>query len=242
MVTILSLLQIGFMIWMLVDAARTRPPVFWYLIAFVPFGPLVYFLAFKSDAYVLWLKGLVSPERPPSLADLRDELRRSPSYQNRLRLANALYDAGHFEDAARSFEIIVETRGDDPDALYGLGRCRLSLGEPAAAIEPLSRLVAKNRTYRDYAACLDLAEAYAKAGDDDDALDLLHGLVRQSPRATHRVALAQQQMAMSKIEEAQKTLRDAIDDDRTTPDRIKHRDRDAVREAERLLREISPKR
>jgi hypothetical protein len=242
LVTIISLLQVGFMIWMLVDAARTRPPVYWYLIAFVPFGPLVYFLAFKSDEPLAWLKRLVNPARPPSLADLRDELRRSPSYQNRLRLANALYDAGHFDDAAKSFEIIVETRGDDPDALYGLGRCRLSLGEPAAAIEPLSRLIAQNRTYRDYAACLDLAEAYAKAGDEDDALDLLHGLVRQSPRATHRVALAQQQIAMSLIEEAQKTLREAIAEERGAPDHIQRRERDAVKEAERLLREISPRR
>jgi hypothetical protein len=241
--TILYVVQAAFTIWMLVDAVRRRPLLYWYVILFLPFGPLVYFFAFKIRDYDLgWLKRAVRTERAPSIEELRAELRRSPSFANRMRLANALHDAGQYADAARSFEIVLESRGDEPDALYGLACCRMELGEPEAAIEPLSKLIARNRAYRDYAACLELAEAFSKCGRDDDAIDLLEGLVRQSPRPRHSVALADCLVAASRIEEAQQVLRDALADHEGSPPAIKKRDREAAREATALLQAISSKR
>jgi hypothetical protein len=238
---ILYLLQAAFTIWMLVDAIQRRPPYYWYIVVFVPFGPFVYFFAFKLREYDIgWLRNLfVSPERQPSVEELLDRLRRTPSYANRIAYANALYDAGRYADAVKSFEIIIQTRGDDPAALYGLGRCFIELGEAERAIEPLSKLVGKNRAYRDYAACLDLADAYAKAGHDDDALDLLEGLVRASPRVQHHLALAHLLVDAGRIEEAQKALRQGIEEYESSPPGIKKRDRSEAREAEAYLKSIS---
>jgi hypothetical protein len=239
--TLLFLLQAAFTIWMLVDAIQRRPEVYWYVIVFFPFGPLVYFFAVKIHDYDLsWLRGRSSREPRLSLKELRDRLRRSPSFANRLRLADALRDAGEYAEAARSYEIIIESRGDEPDALYGLGRCRIELGEPEAAVEPLSKLCAKNRAYRDYAACLDLAEAFAKAGRDDDAVDLLEGVLRSSPRPQHAVALARLLVAAGRIEEAQNVLRQALDEHEGSPDFVKRRDRAGARAAADLLKSISP--
>jgi hypothetical protein len=239
--TILYLLQAAFTIWMLVDAVRRRPILYWYVIIFLPFGPLVYFFAFKIHDYDLgWLRRIVSPAPPPpSVAELRERLRRSPSVANRLLLASALHDAGEYAEAAESFGIVLEGRADDPDALYGLGRCRMELGEPEAAVELLSKLVAKSRTYRDYAACLELAEALTKAGRDDEAIDLLEGVVRSSPRPQHSVALARHLIAAARIERAQEVLREAIADHERSPAALRRRHRDAAREAVTLLKSIS---
>jgi hypothetical protein len=234
------LVQAAFTIWMLVDAIERRPPYYWYIIVFMPFGPLVYFFAIKIHDYDLgWIRRSLRPERKPSIEELLDRLRRSPSFANRMAYALALYEAGRWAEAAKSFEIILETRGDEPDALYGLAHCRLELGELEAAIAPLSKLVAKNRAYRDYAACLDLAEAYARAGHDEDALDLLEGLVRTSPRVQHGLALARRLVQAGRVEEAQAALRRGLDDYEGSPPFVQKRDRDAAKEAEAYLKSIS---
>jgi hypothetical protein len=241
--TILYLLQAAFTIWMLVDAVKRRPIVYWYVIIFLPFGPFVYFFAFKiHDREFDWLRNLFrGAPRAPSLADLRERAKESPSVENRMRLANALHDAGEYAEAAEVFEAILGSRGDEPDALYGLGRCRMELGEPEAAVELLTRLVEKNRAYRDYAACLELAEALTRAGHDDEAIDLLQGLLRSSPRPRHAVALARRLVVMARIEEAQRILREALADHERNHAANQRRDRDDAREAAELLKSISPK-
>jgi hypothetical protein len=239
--TILYLLQAAFTIWMLVDAVRRRPLLYWYVIIFLPFGPFVYFFAFKIHDYELaWLHRLFRPSPPaPSLAELRELVRQSPSVANKMRLGGALHDAGEYAEAAAIFDEVLAGRADDPDALYGLGRCRIELGEPEAAVELLSKLVAKNRAYRDYAACLELAEALATSGHDAEAIDLLEGVVRSSPRPQHAVPLAKHLVEASRIERAQEVLRAAIADHQSSPPNIQRRDRAAARDAAALLKSIS---
>jgi len=237
---ILYLLQAAFTIWMLVDAIERRPPYYWYIIVFLPFGPFVYFFAIKIHDFDLgWLRRTIKPERKASIEELLDRLRRSPSFNNRMAYAVALYEAGRWAEAAKSFEIILETRGDEPDALYGLAHCRIELGDLEDALEPLSKVVAKNRGYRDFAACLDLAELHQKLGHDDDALDLLEGLVKTSPRVHHSLALARHLVGAGRVEEAQTALREGISDYESSPPFVRKRDRDAAREATVYLQSIS---
>jgi hypothetical protein len=239
--TILYLLQAAFTIWMLVDAVKRRPILYWYVIIFLPFGPFVYFFAFKIHDYELaWLRGLFRPSPPPlSLGELRELVRQSPSVANKMRLAGALHDAGDYAEAAGIFEEVLASRADELDALYGLGRCKMELGEPEAAVQLLEKLVEKNRAYRDYAGCLELAEALHTAGRDGEAIDLLEGVLRSSPRPQHAVALAKHLVEASRIERAQEVLRAAIADHQGSPPAIQRRDRDAAREAAALLKSIS---
>lgn len=241
--TILYLLQSVFTIWMLVDAVKRRPIIYWYVIIFLPFGPFVYFFAFKiHDREFDWLRNLfrVAP-RGPSLTDLRERAKESPSVENRMRLGNALHDAGHYAEAAEVFEGILGTHADEADALYGLGRCKMELGEPQAAVELLTRLVERNRAYRDYTACLELAEALTRTGDDDEAIELLQGLLRASPRPRHAVALARRLVVVGRIEEAQQILRESLADHERSHAANQRRDRQDAGEAAELLKSISPK-
>jgi hypothetical protein len=241
--TVLYYLQAAFTIWMLVDAVRRRPDYYWYIVVFVPFGPLVYFFTFKIHDYDLrWLRRLLGADRPPPIETLRERLRQTPSFANRMRLANALHDAAEYAEAATTFEEILTTHADEPAALLGLGRCRIELGEPEAAIAPLAHLVTIDRGYRDFAACLDLAEAYSKNGRDDDAIELLEDVLRGSARVEIHLALGRHLIAAGRIERAQEVLQKAIDEHRSAPAFARKRDQSQVREAAALLKSISPKR
>ena len=137
-------LQMIFTVWMLVDAVRRKSERYWYLVLFFPFGPLVYFFAVKIDDYDLgFLKELVRPSRGPSIDSLREAFRASPSFANRVRLASGLHDASAFAEAAEEFAAALADRPDDPDALYGLGLCKLELADYEDAVGPLSRLVGR---------------------------------------------------------------------------------------------------
>src|SRR5262249_41670113 len=121
---------------MLVDCAKRGGQFYWYLVLFAPFGPLVYFLVVQIHDYDLrWLKRLLSFERPPSVEALRYRAKQTPSFANRMALAGALFDGREFQEAAELFAECLKTHKDDHDALYGLGRSRLELGDPEAAIE-----------------------------------------------------------------------------------------------------------
>jgi hypothetical protein len=106
-------------------------------------------------------------------------------------------------------------------------------------VELLTRLVEKNRAYRDYAACLELAEALTRTGQDDEAIELLQGLLRSSPRPAHAEALAKRLLAVARVEDAQRVLRESLADHERNHAANQRRDRDAAREAAELLRSIS---
>lgn len=238
---ILYYLQTAFMIWMLVDAIRRRADFYWYIILFVPFGAWIYFFVVKIHDWDLrWLKRLLSFERPPSIDALRYAVRETPSFANKMKLATALHDAGEFAEAAEIFEAALRTHKDEPEALHGLGRCRLELGEPEAAIEALSRLVDGNRGYRDYAGCIDLAEAYGKAGRDDEAIELLEGVVKARPRLQHHVLLAHRLAEIGNVVRARESLERALEEHHHAPAFVKRRDRPYEKQAAELLKSISP--
>jgi hypothetical protein len=238
---ILYYLQTAFMVWMLVDAFQRRAQYYWYIVLFVPFGAWVYFFLVKIHDFDLrWLKQLLNFDRPPSVDKLRYETRETPSYANKMRLATALHDAGEFAEAAEIFEAALATHKDEPEALHGLGRCRLELGEPEAAIEVLSRLCDKARAYRDYAGCLDLAEALAKAGRDEESVEVLEGVVKSSPRMQHHVALAHRLAELGNVERARESIEKALEEHEHAPAFVKRRDKAFARQAAELLKSISP--
>ena len=151
--------------------------------------------------------------------------------------ALALYEAGRWAEAAKSFEIILETRGDEPDALYGLAHCRLEQGDLEGAIAPLSswsRRTAPTATTPPASSWPTSTPAPART-----TTRLLQNLVRDEPARPHSLALARRLVAMGRVDEAQEALRRALDDHDGSPPFVKKRDRDAAREAESYLKSIS---
>src|SRR5450755_768023 len=238
---IFSLLLIAFRIWMLVDAIRRRPPFYWYLIIFfVPLGDFIYFAMFKlgGGGQRLPLSAEV-PVRAPSLSELELRAKETPSELNKLAFADALATEQRPAEAVERYRDVLRQASDSKEALHGLARALLSLGRPLESVEELSHLMELDPAFRDYSAALDYAEALWQAGQHDDAIGLLTGLVGVSKRINHRMALAHYLKEQGDSATARSELDQALRDFATQPDFVQRRDRRWADRARKLLAELN---
>lgn len=84
------------------------------------------------------------------LAQLRAVVRKHGEDQAlRLDEARVLLQLGRLEEATQSFEAILKTTPDQPEALYALGLLKMQDGDDAAALDYLSRLAASGNRSMD---------------------------------------------------------------------------------------------
>jgi hypothetical protein len=84
------------------------------------------------------------------------------------------------------------------------------LDQPNEGIEKYEALMALDPRFRNYAAALEYAEALHRAGRDADATGLLEGLVDETGRLNHRLALAHYCEASGQTARARSVLSDAL--------------------------------
>jgi len=175
--------------WMFFDAVKRRAPGRWFwIIPFVPGGAIAYLFAVKlRSPEVGMVKTRIREALRPSttVADAQRDFDMTPSLLNRVRLGQALYDAEQYADALTRFGQALDERPRDKDALYGVALCRLELGDPGGAVEPLEKLIDAGKRYRDYAPWEHLAQALWESEQPDECLALLERLVVTSPRPRH---------------------------------------------------------
>ena len=188
---LIAYLVIGaFQIWMLVDAIRRRSSFIWKLLIFlIPLAAIVYFFVFKLPE--------LTGRRPstlvasgPTLEELSELARRTPSELNKLAYADRLAALSRFPEAIGRYRDVLRLNGESKEALHGLARALLNLGRPREAVEELAALMELQPEFRDYTAALDYAEALWQAGQQEDTIGLLTGLVSVTKRINHRLALA----------------------------------------------------
>jgi hypothetical protein len=243
MARLLAIVWFAFKAWMFYDAVRRKAEDRWYwMIPFVPGGAIYYFFAVKlRDPGVAMMKQrmLEGLKRPPSVEELEQQFERTPSIANRVMLGQGLHDAGRFDEALGHFEQVLEERAGDKDALYGVGLCKLELKDAAGAVPPLTELVEDHRTYRDYAAWPELAEALWYSDKKEECHELLSDLVRMAPRLKHYVHQAHYLRKGGRLDEAKKVLKNAMAEEKHQPRHIQRINRPWMREAGELLREMA---
>lgn len=186
---ILSTLSWAFSFWMVADSFRRRASFWWVLvILFVkpPFGALAYLIYVKlSERSGRAFPGAGRPSTvvPPSAVN--DD----PSAVT-LDIADRLEEQRRFGEAAMIYRRALETHPGDPRALHGLARCQIELEQLDEAVETYEALMAIDPRYRDYTAALEYAEALQRVGRGTDATGLLEGMVLETGRLNHRLALA----------------------------------------------------
>ena len=224
-------------VWMMVDALRRKAGGQWYAIILLPFGEWFYFFSVKiHDPSMARVKRLFrKKDRPPTLRELRHRAQETPSFGNRLALAQGLHDDGLEGEAATLFGALVEERPDDAAALYGCGVCRSAIGDLPGALEVLTILVEHNRAYADYAGWLELADVTWETGARDRALEHMAALVKDSPRAQHRVTQAHYLNKSGQPMEAARILRATIEAHAHAAKFIRKRDAQWIRQAEQML-------
>lgn len=180
----------AFQIWMLVDAIRRRSSFIWKLLIFlIPLAAIFYFFLFKLPELAGRRPRALAPNGP-TLEELAELARQAPSEQNKLAFADRLCELSRFPEAIGRYRDVLRMNRDNKEALHGLARALLNLGRPREAVEELASLMELEPEFRDYTAALDYAEALWQAGQQEDTIGLLTGLVSVTKRINHRLALA----------------------------------------------------
>jgi hypothetical protein len=228
---------------MMIDAYRRRAESYWlWIILGVPGGSIVYFFMVKlrdRKMKVLGRRVLASLERPPSPDVLRRRYQGSPSFANRLALAQGLADAARYVESKTHFEALLEARTGDPDALYGLGICELELGNLQASVDALTELVDGAPSYREYAAWPELADALGRLGRADEGLELIRALVGHAPWLPHQLLLAAHLGRAGRRQEATELLERVLSEHDDSPRHFRRANRAWARQARRLLAELA---
>jgi hypothetical protein len=111
---------------------------------------------------------LLDPER--EVREARSAFDLSPSAQNRLRLAKALFARGETHESIQHFDACLKGPfGKDPEFLYAAASAKLQDGQIPQALELAKTLRASVPDYLAERAILLLAQAHAAAGDQDAA-------------------------------------------------------------------------
>lgn len=201
-----------FSIWMLSDAIRRRAGWFWYIVILAaPLGAVIYFVAVKlpntSGRPRESLPAVSASDGPRSSGRLRTSL--AP---NNLDRADELEAADQYNEAIPMYEEALERDPNNLRAMHGMARCELGSGHPRSAVERLERVLSADREFANFGAALDYADALWLAGQRQDTLELLRGLVTLTGRINHRLALAyylaESGERASAILEAQRAIED----------------------------------
>jgi hypothetical protein len=237
-VQVLSLLQLAFVVWMVVDAYQRRAEPFWYwiILLFQPIGAWIYFFAVKARTLRLpGARPAAAGGRKLSLAELRYRVERAPTVANRLALAERLIDQGDHTGAIPHLETVLAVEPDYCAALHALAECRLATGAAEQAVAPLERLVGRDRRWENYRAWRTLIDVHQARGRAAEALAACRELESGSPTLENKCLLAEHLLASGVPPEAVKLLGQALEDYRYAPWGARWRDRRWAREARRLL-------
>jgi hypothetical protein len=177
---ILGILHIAIAVFFAIHALRTGRNMVWlFALLMFPFlGSLVYFFAeylpgMRHSAVarksVRAVGALVDPNR--ALRDAQLAFERTPTVDNRSRLAEALLARGDFDAAIEHYRACASgPYVQDAKFRRGLARAQLAGGRPAEAADTLTRLFADDPSQSRGEASLWLAQALAQTGDEADAV------------------------------------------------------------------------
>jgi hypothetical protein len=212
---ILGLLQIGFTIWMLVDANRRGMDYYWFLIilAFQPFGSWIYFFMYKLRDFRGGTGNLGTLfQRRVSLEELRYQAERSPTMANHLALAERLIELKQPADALPHLEAVLAHEPEHCQALYAKARCFRAQGHPAEAVPVLQKLIKRQSAWGNYQAWHTLVDVREEAGDPAGATESCRELLRVSPTLQHKCLLAEHLRSDGQAAEARQLLEKALVD------------------------------
>ena len=208
---ILSTASWAFSFWMVADSFRRRASFWWVVVILLlmpPFGGLAYLAYTKlSDRRSRPLPGAGSA-RPSGIAPPNAQ-----SHEDRdatLEIADRLEEQRRFGEATSIYRRVLESHAEDARALHGLARCLVELAELDVALDRYEALMAVAPRYRDYTAALEYAEVLQRLGQSSDAAGLLEGMVLETGRLNHRLALAHYCEQAGQTARAKSVLNEAL--------------------------------
>lgn len=252
---LLSGLIWAFSFWLVADALRRQSNPLWVVLILLvqPYGGLAYLVYLKWRTYRR-VRAAVPARSTASVVheevDAENEVVEPRESESEsaidtdadalLDVADGLEEQRRFDEATSLYRRALEPQPSDPRSLHGLARCLIELEQTREAIEVYETLMGTEPRYRNYAAALEYAEALHRAGRDLDAADLLEGMVAETGRPNHRLALAHYCEAAGQTTRAQRVLSEALVAYASSPERDQAMNRRWQRRISDKLQELAP--
>jgi hypothetical protein len=224
----------------IVHFIRRRPDTYWiYIILFLgPLGAIIY-LAVEAlpDVGMLGQSFKVFPRRK-RIHELEAAIRDNPSAGNYEELGGLYMDDGNLQLARAAFDKAITARADTLDPFYRRGVCAILLGDAAAALPDLERVVSKEANYDFGRAAGLLAHAYAQTGQKEKAEALFRQVTVTSTLSETYLNFAQLLASEGQNSEAREWAQKVLDKKTSMPGYLRRRERPWFRRANEMLRRL----
>lgn len=150
----------------IVHFIRRRPDGYWLwiIIFFGGLGALIYIAAEMIPDAGLLRQSFKGFPRRKRIRELEAAILDNPSAGNYEELADLYLEEGKFSRARQCYDKAISSRTDSPDPFYRRGITEIEMGDFAAAVPDLERVVTKDPKYDFQRAAALLAHAYANTG------------------------------------------------------------------------------
>ena len=219
---------------------RRRPDTFWLWIILIGgwLGALVYIVAEALPDAGLLRQSFKAFPRRKRIHELEAAILDNPSAGNYEELADLYLEEGSFARARQCYDKAISSRTDSPDPFYRRGVAEIAMGDFAAALPDLERVVGQDPKYDFYRAAGLLAHVYANTGQPEQAEALFRETTRISTSSetyyNYACFLASQQRNAEAREWAQRILAK----NPTMPGYLHRRERPWFRKASALLKRL----
>jgi hypothetical protein len=227
----------AFSFWMVAVAVQRRSSGLWIavILLFSPFGGLAY----------LFYQQFIRARRPVppghALEQAAAAVHGPPRpHEAALEVADQLEGQRRFGEAVLIYRRTLEQFKGHPRAMHGLARCLFELDQRDEALSHYEALMAEDPRYRNYAAALEYAEALQRGERGNEAIDLLEGLVRETGRLNHRMALAHYCELSGQTPRARSVLCEALAAYESSPPPEQEANRRWQRRIAEKLEELAP--
>jgi hypothetical protein len=219
---------------------RRRPETYWLYVILIggSLGAIIYiFVEVLPDLGLLRGSLKVFPRRR-RIRELEAIVLDNPSAGNYEELADLYLEEGKYQRARDCYNKAISSRTDSPDPFYRRGLAEIELGDFAAALPDLERVVTKDPKYDFYRASGLLAHTYAKLGQPEKADALFQKTVQISTASETYLNYASFLSSQGRTSEAREWAQKVLAKKPTLPGYLKRRERPWFRRAKGLLKQL----
>jgi hypothetical protein len=224
----------------IVHFIRRRPDTYWiYIILFLgPIGALVYIFAEVLPDFGLLRESFRTFPRRKRIAELEIAIRDNPSPGNYEELGDLYMDEGKLQTARTAYDKAIAARSTTLDCFYRRGVCALQLGDAAAALPDLEKVVQKDPSHDFQRATGLLAHAYAKTGQVEKADVMFRKAIDRSTLSETYLNYADFLASQGRRAEARQWAQKVLDKKPTMPSYLRRRERPWFRRAGSILKRV----
>jgi hypothetical protein len=219
---------------------RRRPAPFWLWVILLGggLGALVYIGAEVLPDAALLRASLAGVTRRRRIRELEAIVQVNSAIGNREELADLYLDEGKYAEARRLYDAVIQAHPDELDPYYRRGLAALSMGDAAAALGDLERVVTKDPKYDFHRAMGLLAQAHSQAGQPERADQLFQAAIAISTLSETYLNYALFLAGQHRTAEARELAQRVLDKRPTMPRYLRRRERPWARKAQALLKRL----